>query len=200
MKNLSTLIPHEQLIEVLQRFLHEYIIDGRIAGISIETIVDLVRLYLENQYMLYENKIYQQIRGSYFNSLLASILMNISMYYWEQDLVRYLDKKNEIFSRSISSKKFRGVLLLFNLSLSSVTKVDFSVHRMSMKSVSSRFPCSILSNNGFRSDFLTSIHRTKAMVTSIVIQKIHFIQLLLLYRPIAHQKKFHETFHIGPSI
>jgi len=97
--DLSTIISHEQIIETLQRFLHEYMIDGRIAGIPIQNMIDLVRLFLENQYIFYDNKIYQQIRGSAFNSPLTTILVNIYLYYWQQDLVTILNNKNEIFGR-----------------------------------------------------------------------------------------------------
>jgi hypothetical protein len=97
--DLSTIFPHEQTIERLQRFLHEFIIDGRIQGMTIQTIIDLVRLFLENQYCLYENKLYQLIRGSSFNSPLTMILANIYLYYWQQDLVAILDDKNELFGR-----------------------------------------------------------------------------------------------------
>jgi hypothetical protein len=97
--DLSTNIAHEQIIEALQRFLCEYIIDGRMEGITIQTIVDLVRLFLENQYLLYDNKLYQQIRGSSFNSPLTMILANIYIYYWQQDLVTILNNKREIYGR-----------------------------------------------------------------------------------------------------
>jgi hypothetical protein len=97
--DLCTIFPHEQTIETLRRFLHEYIIDGRVQGITIQNILDLVRLFLDNQYILYDNKLYQQIRGSSFNSPLTTLLANIYIYYWQQDLVTLLQDKHEIFGR-----------------------------------------------------------------------------------------------------
>ncbi|CAF2890422.1 unnamed protein product [Rotaria sp. Silwood2] len=97
--DLCTIFPYEPTVEALQRFLHKYIIDGRIQGILIQSIIDLVRLFLENQYILYENKLYQQIRGSSFNSPLTTLLANIYIYDWQQELVANLDKKNEIYGR-----------------------------------------------------------------------------------------------------
>ena len=97
--NLSTLVRHTQLVEALQRFLREYIIDGRVQGIPNGSILVLVRLFLENQYLLYDNKLYQQIRGSYCSSPLTLILVNIYMFYWQHDLVATLDRKNETFGR-----------------------------------------------------------------------------------------------------
>ena len=97
--NLSTILTHTQLVEALQRFLGEYIIDGRVQGIPNESILVLVRLSLENQYLRYDNKLYQQIQGSYSSSPLTLILVNIYMFYWQHDLVATLDRKNEIFGR-----------------------------------------------------------------------------------------------------
>jgi len=102
--DLATIVSHEQIIATLQRFLHQYIIDGRIVGITIQNIVDLTRLFLENQYLLYDNKLYQQIRGGIYNLPLTTILANIYIYYWQQDLVTILDKKNEVFARYIEKK------------------------------------------------------------------------------------------------
>src|SRR5262245_9714237 len=77
MNNLSTIVRHKQIIVTLQRFLHDYIIDGRIAGMTIRTILNLVQLFLKNQYVVYNNnKLYQQIRGSNMNSPLTTILIN----------------------------------------------------------------------------------------------------------------------------
>ena len=97
--NLCTIFPHEQTIAALQRFLYEFIIDGRVQGITIQSIIDLVRFFLENQYFLYDNKLYRQIRGSGFHLSLTKLLANIYIYYWQLDLVTMLENNNEIFGR-----------------------------------------------------------------------------------------------------
>ena len=98
-EDLCSIFPHELTMAALQRFLLEYVIDGRVQGITIPNIMDLVRLFLENQFILFDNKLYRQIRGSGFNSPLTAILANIFLYYWQQDLVAMLDEKQEIFGR-----------------------------------------------------------------------------------------------------
>ncbi len=75
------------------------IFDGQIQDISITTIIKLVRIFLQNQYCLYKNKLYQQIQDSSFTSPLTMLLANTYMYYWQQDLVEILTDKNEIFGR-----------------------------------------------------------------------------------------------------
>ncbi|CAF2796130.1 unnamed protein product [Rotaria sp. Silwood2] len=89
------------MIEVLQCFLYEHLINQQIQGITIPTIIALVRVILENQYILCDKKVYQQIQGSGFKSPLTTILANIYMYYWQKDLVTILDNKNEIFVKSL---------------------------------------------------------------------------------------------------
>ena len=97
--DLCTIFPHEPTVGALQRFLHEYVIDERVQGITIPNIMDLVRLCLQNQFILYDNKLYQQIRGSGFNSPLTAILANVYLYYWQQDLVAIVDKQHGVFGR-----------------------------------------------------------------------------------------------------
>ena len=97
--DLCTIFPHESTMAAVQRFLEEYVIDGRVQGITIPNIVALVRLYLENQFLLYDNKLYRQIRGSGVNSPLTMLLANIYLHYWQQDLVAIVDEQHGIFGR-----------------------------------------------------------------------------------------------------
>ncbi|CAF2907439.1 unnamed protein product [Rotaria sp. Silwood2] len=97
--DLSTIVPHGQTIDALKRFLDEYVLEKKIEGITVTTIMDLVQLVLENQCIIYENRLYQQIQGGISNSPLTILLANIYIFYWQQDLVRNLHNKNEIFGR-----------------------------------------------------------------------------------------------------
>ncbi|CAF4059560.1 unnamed protein product, partial [Rotaria sp. Silwood2] len=97
--DLSTLIPHDHMYTTLQRFLCQYLFDREIEGLTLPTILDLVRLVVENQYILYENKFYQQIQGGACNAPLTMLLTNIFIYYWQQELMATLNVQNEIFGR-----------------------------------------------------------------------------------------------------
>lgn len=97
--DLSISIPNEILYQYLQRFLMENKCDENLNGLTIPTILHLTRIGLEERYLLYDNKIYQQIKGGPLNSSLTMILCNIYLYYWQQDLVNYLNENNEIFGR-----------------------------------------------------------------------------------------------------
>jgi hypothetical protein len=97
--NLSTNIPYENLYTSLQRFLIENKCDDKLEGLTMTTVLQLVRLCLEQRYLLYERKIYQQIKGGAINSPLNMLLANIFLYYWQQNLVKTLKDNNEIFGR-----------------------------------------------------------------------------------------------------
>jgi len=98
--DLCTIFPHEQTIQALEKFLHIYLPEeGEIQGITIETIIQLVRLVLENQLFLYNNSLYQQVKGCGSGSPLTLLLADIYMFYWQQELVNSLLAANQLFGR-----------------------------------------------------------------------------------------------------
>ena len=97
--DLYSMFPHEQTIEALQDFLQKYKSHENVQGLTIPTITKLALIFLHNQYFLYENRIYRQVRGGAFKSPLTTLLANIYLFYWQQDLVSTLNDKSEIFGR-----------------------------------------------------------------------------------------------------
>ncbi|CAF1365092.1 unnamed protein product [Rotaria sp. Silwood1] len=79
--DLCTLIPHEQLTESLQHFLYDYVPDGQVQGLTVDTIIELVRFVLQNQYFIFDNKICRQIKGCGSGQPLNHLLANIYMFY-----------------------------------------------------------------------------------------------------------------------
>ncbi|CAF4515840.1 unnamed protein product [Rotaria sp. Silwood2] len=90
---------HEQAINALERFLNAYVPDHHIQGMTIDTILQLARLVLENQYFIYNYKLYQQTMGGASGSPLTIPLVYIYLFYWQQDLMNDLVPKNELFVR-----------------------------------------------------------------------------------------------------
>ena len=99
--DLCTLLPHEETVEVLERFLNKNTSKGHIQGLSIHTIIELDRLVLKNQVFLFRKRVYKQIKGCIANFPLTALLANIYMYYWQADLVQSLVEKNEVFGRCL---------------------------------------------------------------------------------------------------
>ncbi|CAF1425737.1 unnamed protein product [Rotaria sordida] len=70
-----------------------------IQGIKIATILQLVRLVLDEQYFIYNYNFYRQTTGSASGSSLTIPLVYIYLFYWQPDLLEDLINKNELFFR-----------------------------------------------------------------------------------------------------
>ncbi|CAF2845146.1 unnamed protein product [Rotaria sp. Silwood2] len=91
---------HQQVINALENFLNFYISsDHSIQGMKISTILELVRLVLDEQYFFYNYKLYRQTAGCASGSSLTIPLVYIYLYYWQRDLLEELINKNELFIR-----------------------------------------------------------------------------------------------------
>ena len=98
--DIYVIFSHDFMIEALEHFLRNHAPNKQIQGISTSTIIQLVQLILQTQYLLHENKLYQQIAGSPLNTRLTQTLANIYLFYWHRDLVSILkNNKKEIFGR-----------------------------------------------------------------------------------------------------
>jgi hypothetical protein len=113
-KNLYTMIPRNGAIEALIRFLEKHSYHGKIGTLTIGTILRLARSVLDTNCFAYKDKYYQQIHGGAMGSAFTQVLANIYMLEWEQDLIIYQAKHNEIYGRFASTKKiFYIIILLF---------------------------------------------------------------------------------------
>jgi hypothetical protein len=98
--NLCLMFSHKQVINALECFLNHYVLpDHHIQGMTIDTILQLVRLVLDNQYYVYNYKLYKQTTGGASGSLLTIPLVYIYLFYWRQDLLGDLINNNELFFR-----------------------------------------------------------------------------------------------------
>lgn len=82
-KNLYTVIPREGARITLMRFLEKYSNKGKIGTLSIDHIWKMARLILENNYFVYNDKCYKQIRGGAMGSASTQVYANIYMLEWE---------------------------------------------------------------------------------------------------------------------
>ncbi|CAF4063956.1 unnamed protein product [Rotaria sp. Silwood2] len=91
---------HRQVMDALEQFLNSYILsDHSIQGMTISTILQLVRLVLDEQYFIYNYKLYRQTAGSASGSSLTIPLVYIYLFYWQQNILQDLLNKNELFFR-----------------------------------------------------------------------------------------------------
>ena len=78
--DLYTMIPREGALYALMRFLEKHSYHGRIGSLSMDCIMKMARLILDNNDFAYENRYYQQIRGEVMGSSFTQVLANIYMY------------------------------------------------------------------------------------------------------------------------
>ncbi len=104
--NICTKFSHPEVIDTLEKFLHIYASKfGTVAeGLTNETILQLVRLVLQNQFFIYDNKLYQQMYGSPSGSLLTIPLACIFVFYGQSSfpssfIHTSINNKNELFGR-----------------------------------------------------------------------------------------------------
>ena len=98
-KHILTIFSHEQAIEIVERFLHDHVPTKDVQGMSIPTIMQLVRVVLANQWFIFNYKLYRQVHGGGSGLPLMSLLVNMILFDWQMDFVQYLQDKNEVVGR-----------------------------------------------------------------------------------------------------
>ncbi len=103
MDDVCTVFPHRETLEALEHFLRTYASSDeefQREGLTIETVLRLVRLVLENQFFVYNNKLFRQTGGGASGSPLTLPLAYIYLYHYQQGLTTALiDNTQEIFGR-----------------------------------------------------------------------------------------------------
>jgi hypothetical protein len=96
--DLYTMLPQEKSLEILAEFLHEHHCE-KINGISIETIIELARLVLEENVFVCEKKFYRQIIGGAMGSAFTLTLANIFMWKWQKETILSKIPNHECYGR-----------------------------------------------------------------------------------------------------
>ncbi|CAF5060766.1 unnamed protein product, partial [Rotaria magnacalcarata] len=99
-RNLYTMLPQEESLDILMTFLHAH---GyrKVKGISIDTIKKLASIILKDNVFAYGKKIYKQTTGGAMGSSLTLTLANIFMSEWQKKLVEEQTKTGEFYGRYI---------------------------------------------------------------------------------------------------
>ena len=99
--DLYTMIPREGALVALAQFCTRNSKQGKIGIFTIDHIMRMARLILDTNCFAYENKYYRQIRGLAMGSVFTQVVVNIYLFEWEQDLIKYQTLHNEIYVRSV---------------------------------------------------------------------------------------------------
>lgn len=98
-ENLYTMIPREGALQALLRFLEKHTICGKMGPFNIHNLMKMARVILDNNYFVYNEKYYRQVRGGAMGSAFTQVLANIYMLEWEQDLIEHQRSHREIYGR-----------------------------------------------------------------------------------------------------
>ena len=99
LEDLSYTCPHPCLLVALEKFLRAHVEQGHIHGISIEPFRQLVQFSLENQFCIYEHRLYRQTTGGAVRSPLIKALLDIYLFDLYQDLFSMLMTRSELSGR-----------------------------------------------------------------------------------------------------
>jgi hypothetical protein len=96
--DLYTMLPQDEALAILAEFLREHGCE-KVEKISIDTIVQLARLVLQENVFVYDNKYYRQIIGGAMGSPFTLTLANIFMWKWEKQAIVSKLSCNEVYGR-----------------------------------------------------------------------------------------------------
>jgi hypothetical protein len=96
--DLYTMLPQDEALAILAEFLRERGCE-KVEKISIDTIVQLARLVLQENVFVYDNKYYRQIIGGAMGSPFTLTLANIFMWKWEKQAIVSKLSCNEVYGR-----------------------------------------------------------------------------------------------------
>lgn len=92
------MLPQEETLSILAEFLREYHCE-KVNGISIDTIIELARIVLQNNAFVSHNKFYRQIIGGAMGSPFTLTLANIFMWKWERETILSKLSRHELYGR-----------------------------------------------------------------------------------------------------
>lgn len=98
--DLYTMVPQEGGIQAIKKMLRTFQID-QIQGIKASTILLLARFVMRNNYFIYGNCYYKQIRGGAMGSPLTLTISNAYMFFFQTPITKWVSHREGVFCRYI---------------------------------------------------------------------------------------------------
>ncbi len=98
--DLYTMVPQEGGIQAIKKMLRTFQID-QIQGVKTSTILLLARYVMKNNYFVYGNYYYKQIRGGAMGSPLTLTVSNAYMFFFQTPITKWVNHRKGIFCRYI---------------------------------------------------------------------------------------------------
>lgn len=98
--DLYTMVPQEGGVQAIKKMLRFFHIE-QIQGVKTATILLLARFVMRNNYFVYSNCYYKQIRGGAMGSPLTLTVSNAYMFFFQTPIIKWVRHRGGIFCRYI---------------------------------------------------------------------------------------------------
>ncbi|CAF3196091.1 unnamed protein product [Rotaria sp. Silwood2] len=97
--NFYTLDEHQNMIDVIGYFLQDNLASNKLESLTIQTIRNLLYLFLYNNIFCYTDNIYTFTKGTPNPMELTETLSNIYLFVWQKKILKVMDTNIEFFGR-----------------------------------------------------------------------------------------------------
>ncbi|CAF4309896.1 unnamed protein product [Rotaria sp. Silwood2] len=97
--NFCTLDEHKEMIDVIGYFLQDNLATNKLEPLTIQTIRNLLHLFLHNNIFSYKNSVYKFTKGSPNTIPLTETLSNIYLFVWQKKILKEVNQNIELFGR-----------------------------------------------------------------------------------------------------
>ncbi|CAF4866958.1 unnamed protein product, partial [Rotaria magnacalcarata] len=97
--NYYTLDTHKNMIDIVGCFLEDNLVPNKVEQATIQTIKNLLHIFLYNNVFYYKDQIYTLTKGSPNTMPLSDTLSNIYVFVWQKQILKQLQLNNEFFGR-----------------------------------------------------------------------------------------------------
>ncbi|CAF3392411.1 unnamed protein product [Rotaria socialis] len=98
--NYYTLDLNKKLLDTVEYFLRDHVISNKLDQLSIQTVKNILYLYLDNNIFCYQDKIYRYEKGSPDTMPLSDILLDIYVFSWQNEIFNQIRRSKDLFGRS----------------------------------------------------------------------------------------------------
>ena len=94
-----TLDVHKNMIDTVGYFLEDNLVTNKLEQVTIQTIKNLLYIFLYNNVFYYKDKMFTLTKGSPNTMPLSDTLSNIYVFVWQKEILKQLQSNNEFFGR-----------------------------------------------------------------------------------------------------
>ncbi|CAF5185331.1 unnamed protein product, partial [Rotaria magnacalcarata] len=87
------------MIDTVGYFLEDNLVTNKLEQVTIQTIKNLLHIFLYNNVFYYKDQIYTLTKGSPNTMPLSDALSNIFLFTWQKKILKEIKSKNEFFGR-----------------------------------------------------------------------------------------------------